>query len=117
MIKEMTQFANEEIFADGDSYFSALFSDIERAKKSIDLETFIFNHDDLGKKMAAALITAAERGVAVRVLVDGAGCPYWSTTFAKKLENAGIMEDGERLAGILAVPWPIWTISPSYTSI
>jgi cardiolipin synthase C len=43
---------------------------IRRAKKSIDLESFIFNPDMAGKVILNELALAARRGVKVRVLVD-----------------------------------------------
>ncbi|MGZ3769649.1 MAG: phospholipase D-like domain-containing protein [Bdellovibrio sp.] len=43
---------------------------IRRAKKSLDLEYFIFNPDTAGRITMQELIKAAERGVEVRILVD-----------------------------------------------
>lgn len=43
---------------------------IRRAKKSIEVEYFIFNTDTAGKIIATELVAAAKRGVKVRVLVD-----------------------------------------------
>ncbi len=43
---------------------------IRSAQKSIDLQTFIFSHDDAGKLVLGELLLAAERGVKVRVLAD-----------------------------------------------
>lgn len=45
---------------------------IRRAKKSIDLESFIFNTDLAGKVILKELAEAVKRGVKVRVLVDKA---------------------------------------------
>lgn len=109
MDKTIKQFANEQILADGETYFSALLADIERAQHSIDLETYIFNRDALGTKMAEALAAAALRGVTVRVLVDGAGSPYWSTNFAKPLEKAGA-----QTRVFHPFPWHLWNLSRSY---
>lgn len=44
---------------------------IEHAEKSIILSTFDFHADVSGKQMLAALKAAAERGVQVRILMDG----------------------------------------------
>ncbi|MGY8686618.1 MAG: phospholipase D-like domain-containing protein [Verrucomicrobiales bacterium] len=46
---------------------------IEQAKRSIDIQTFIWVNDECGQLMARALIEAAKRGVKVRVLVDYVG--------------------------------------------
>lgn len=45
---------------------------IEEAEEEIILSTFDFNSDKAGRDMMAALLHAADRGVSVRVLVDGA---------------------------------------------
>ena len=43
---------------------------IHSAKKSIELQTFIFEQDDSGQLTLQALLDAAKRGVKVRVLLD-----------------------------------------------
>lgn len=44
---------------------------IAEAKKEIILSTFDFNCDESGKDIMASLLSAADRGVSVRVIVDG----------------------------------------------
>lgn len=46
---------------------------ITGAKESISLQTFIFKDDVTGNETADALVAAAKRGVAVRVIIDGLG--------------------------------------------
>lgn len=57
---------------------------IEEAKDEIILSTFDFNSDESGKDILAALLSAADRGVKVRVIADGSsglidmhGNPYF----------------------------------------
>jgi len=57
----------------GTEYFPRLCADIDAAKHSIYLETYIFAADRAGRMITDALQRAAERGVAVRVLLDGYG--------------------------------------------
>jgi cardiolipin synthase len=64
---------NEEIFLDGDQYFARLIQDIQAAKELITVEVYIFNHDELGRKIASHLIAAYQRGVKVQIIVDGVG--------------------------------------------
>jgi putative cardiolipin synthase len=55
------------------SGFGALYARVDmirRAKKSIDLETYIFSQDTTGRIMLKELAAAAKRGVKVRILVD-----------------------------------------------
>lgn len=99
----------QHVFAEGQAYFTALLTDIAQAQKSIELETYIFNADSLGEKVAAALIAAAQRGVQVRVLVDGAGSPLWGGKLTKQLEQAGVQT---RI--FHPFPWRLWQWSRSH---
>ncbi|VVD74757.1 cardiolipin synthase ClsB [Pandoraea terrigena] len=57
----------------GQRYFTALVAAIDSATREVVLETYIFEPDDAGRQVAAALERAAQRGVAVRVILDGVG--------------------------------------------
>ena len=98
----------EEIFLDGGKYFSALISDITNATKSIDLETYIFSFDKLGKKFVIALKQAAQKQVRIRILVDGAGSPSWGGSLTRQLEKAGI-----ETRVFHPFPWRFWQWSRS----
>jgi len=74
----------EIIYNDGDEFFASLLQSIDSAQQSIDIEKYIFDHDTLGKKILSALGTAADRGVKVRLLLDGAGCSEWTYRDAEK---------------------------------
>ncbi|HEX4924034.1 MAG TPA: phosphatidylserine/phosphatidylglycerophosphate/cardiolipin synthase family protein [Bdellovibrionales bacterium] len=81
---------SERIFHDGTAYFNALEEDLARVQKSVDLETYIFEDDGLGRKMAKTLGELAERGVRVRVMVDGVGSPGFYGRFGDELTRKGI---------------------------
>lgn len=100
----------ERVFGHGSHFFDALIADIQAAQHTIDLETYIFNRDVIGKRIADALCQAAERGVQVRILVDGAGSPFWSTTLAKTLEKSGV-----KTKVFHPFPWQPWNWSRSVT--
>jgi len=93
----------ECILENGTDYFHALLHDIKQATHSIDLETFIFSRDSVGKRVANALCDAAKRGVSVRVMVDAWGSPFWSATFARSLEKAGV-----KTKIFHPFPWQLW---------
>ena len=65
-----------ELFATTDRCVEAMLAAIERATESISLCTYIFDCDPVGKRFVAALQAACERGVEVRVIVDGVGLRY-----------------------------------------
>jgi len=93
----------EKVFTHSAEYFATMLSDISKAKTSIELETFIFDRDPLGNRVTEALAAAARRGVKVRVLVDGAGTPFWHT-YARILENAGA-----HTRVFHPFPWQLWS--------
>lgn len=84
------KWTEEVVFNDGDSFFEDVFQSINAAKHSVDLETYIFNCDKLGKKMLKALILAVQRGVKVRLLLDGVGCYEWSYENIQWLKSKGL---------------------------
>lgn len=65
-----------ELLQSGDMAYPAMLKAIADAKRSILLETYIFDNDQIGKQFAEALGAAVQRGVEVRVLVDAVGARY-----------------------------------------
>ncbi len=75
----------------GGEYFPALAGAIDRAEREVWLETYIYADDDAGRIIAAALTRAAQRGVAVRVMVDGWGARHYLTrSLEADLARAGV---------------------------
>ncbi len=60
----------------GEQTFPAMLEAIANARDSVYLASYIFDTDETGKAFAEALKKAAERGLDVRVLVDGLGERY-----------------------------------------
>lgn len=79
-----------ELIRGGKQYFEVLHEMIENAKESIHLQTYIYDDDETGTRVAEALIDAANRNVKVYVLVDGYASQSLSRTFKDMLEGAGI---------------------------
>jgi len=73
----------------GAQYFPQLLAAIEKADSSIHLETYTFAEDAIGQRVADALSMAAERGVAVRLVVDGFGTGVFAKTLQQRLEALG----------------------------
>ena len=83
----MKAWNSEQIFCAGDPYFASLKEAIAQAQASIDLESYIFDSDHIGKEITLALQAAAQRGVLVRLLVDGFGAIYYDRrTYVKTLD-------------------------------
>jgi len=60
----------------GDAAYPEMLAAIVGADSSIHLSTYIFDTDSVGREFVHHLRAAADRGVAVRVLVDGLGEKY-----------------------------------------
>jgi cardiolipin synthase len=73
----------------GDEIFPAMLSAIRSAKRSINLETYIFWDGEIGKKFTAALSERARAGVAVNLILDAQGTQKMGLANKKRLEDAG----------------------------
>ena len=62
-----------KFFYFGKDKFKSFIEDIKNAKKSIDLEYYIFKHDNIGKYIIKILEKKAKEGVKVRILYDAVG--------------------------------------------
>lgn len=87
---ELSTWTKEKTFFSGDDYFSSILTDIQNAQISIDLECYIFEYDELGRKIVEALIAAAKRRVRVRVIVDGIGSVYAASNLQKDFVEGGV---------------------------
>lgn len=65
-----------DVLLNGEEAYPAMLEAIEKAEKTITLETYIFDCDETGKVFVEALAAAHQRGVAVRVLIDAIGVRY-----------------------------------------
>ncbi|HEX4585100.1 MAG TPA: cardiolipin synthase ClsB [Burkholderiaceae bacterium] len=62
-----------ELLSTGKEYFPALLGAIESARRSIHLETYLYEDDPIGRTVTEALVRAAGRAVKVRLIIDGFG--------------------------------------------
>jgi cardiolipin synthase len=78
------------ILQNGDEVYPAMLEAIGKAEKSIGLSSYIFQADETGRSFIAALAAARQRGVEVRVIIDGVGGGYLSSHGYHALQRAGI---------------------------
>lgn len=78
-----------ETFHNGDQVYPAMLAAIRAADTAIDLATYIFENNGLGREVADALIDARIRGVRVRVLIDGMG-EWYSRGIGRRLQRGGV---------------------------
>lgn len=74
----------------GAEFFPALIAALDAAQREIHLETYIFNADASGEAVRDALMRAARRGVAVRLLVDAVGSRELPQSWRDALTAAGV---------------------------
>lgn len=74
----------------GDAAFPQMLDAIASARRSVSLQTYIFDSDEVGGMFREALVRAHQRGVAVRVLVDDIGARYARDAVVRRLRQAGV---------------------------
>ena len=78
------------ILEDGPNTYAAMFSAIAGARDSINMETYILDDDEIGRKLADALIAKQAQGVQVNLIHDGVGTLGTPKEYFKRLSDAGI---------------------------
>jgi cardiolipin synthase A/B len=80
-----------ELLNDASEAFPRMIEDIDRSKVRCDMEFFIWSDGGRADEFAEALIRAAERGIACRILVDQVGSrAFLRGKIAKKLRASGV---------------------------
>jgi len=74
----------------GQAFFPALLDAIHTAQHEVRLETYIFHDDGVGQQVIDAMVAAAERGVAVYLVVDGIGTPDLPEAWIQRLQSSGV---------------------------
>ncbi len=74
----------------GRPYFDQLLQLINQAEEIIHLQVYIYDDDETGKEVTAALMSAARRNVSVYLIVDGYASQKLSKKFIREVEDAGI---------------------------
>ena len=80
---------NVSMYSDGKLFFNELLESLKKAKKSINIEFYIFKNDDIGTKILNVLEEKAKEGVEVRLLYDSVGSRSLNRNVLNKLINEG----------------------------
>jgi len=78
-----------ELLVDGPKTYDAMFAAIENAKDHINIETYIFEDDEIGKEFAELLLAKQQSGVQVNLIYDSVGTYYTPKTFFTPLIEHG----------------------------
>jgi cardiolipin synthase len=77
------------LLEDGPNTYAAMMKVMQSAKDHINLETYIFDDDSLGRRFAKLLLEKQRQGVQVNLIYDGLGTLYVSDEFFVPLRKAG----------------------------
>lgn len=100
--KKLSNHYQEQLLID-DDYYKFLLVDFDQAKESIDISTYIFSNDRIGKKIIKKLEQAANRQVRIRLLLDGVGSRNCDATLIRDLNDKGIA-----VKIYHPLPWKVW---------
>ncbi len=79
-----------EILNNGKAKFDALIEDMLQAQHHIHLEYYVYEEDEIGKKIRDILVEKARQGLEIRLIIDAIGCWGLSKSFLKTLKKAGV---------------------------
>lgn len=78
------------LFTTGKDFFDSMFAEVEKARKYVHVEFYIFNSDTIGTKFIEILKRKAKEGVKVRVIIDDVGSWLMRKSSVREMRAAGI---------------------------
>jgi cardiolipin synthase A/B len=79
-----------ELLEGSTQFFPALIASLDAARYTVQMETYIFDLTATGAEVAQALERAAQRGVMVRLVMDGFGTPALPEVWRARFHLAGV---------------------------
>lgn len=78
------------LLVDGDEAYPMMLQSIRESQRSVALVSYIFDNDRAGQAFFDELKGARNRGVEVRVLIDGVGAKYSRPSMVREMRQAGL---------------------------
>ena len=78
------------LLVDGPATYAAMFKAIQDARDHINLETFIIEDDEVGRRFTDLLLQKQAEGVQVNLIFDSVGSYSTPTAFFQRLRDGGI---------------------------
>jgi cardiolipin synthase len=78
------------LLVDGPATYAAMFKAVENAKDHINIETFIFEEDEIGSKFSDLLLQKQSEGVQINIIYDSVGGLSTAGSFFDRLKEAGV---------------------------
>ncbi len=79
-----------ELLVDGPATYAAIFKAIQNARYNINMETFIFEDDETGRRLADLFLRKRAEGVRVNLIYDSVGSLKTPAAFFNRLRDKGI---------------------------
>lgn len=92
-----------DALTNGEQYYPAELQAIRRARRTVNLEAYIFRRGDVARQFVDVLADRARAGVKVNLLVDAIGSAGLTDAFLKPLHDAG-----GRIHNYHALRWYSW---------
>ena len=86
---DLTRGNRYDVLTNGDQVFPAMLDAINRARRRINFETYIYDTGQIADQFTGALESAARRGVKVNVIVDAIGASSMENAHVDRLRAAG----------------------------
>src|SRR5690606_10323470 len=96
---------NEVVLVENERYLEACLELITGAERTIHVETFLWRSGRMSEALARALGERAQRGVAVRLLLDGLGSREADPEELEALRRAGARVEWLRPVGARHLGW------------
>ncbi|MBI3280808.1 MAG: cardiolipin synthase B [Acidobacteria bacterium] len=93
-----------EVLTNGPAFYEAELAAIRSARRSINLEAYIFRNDEIGQRFLHALTERARAGVRVNVLLDAVG-----SLWTRERSFEALKEAGGRFDWYHPLRWNTWT--------
>lgn len=78
------------LLVDGPTTYNAMFAAIANAKDHINMETYIIDDDEIGRRFSALLISKQRNGVQVNLIYDSVGAITTPKAFFEPLKESGV---------------------------
>ncbi|HEX5363436.1 MAG TPA: cardiolipin synthase [Gallionella sp.] len=79
-----------ELLVDGPTTYDAMFDAIEKAKDNVNMETFIIEDDEIGRRFVELLSRKQRSGVQVNLIYDSVGAINTPRAFFNPLKESGV---------------------------
>ena len=81
---------NASLLYDGPAFYRSMFEAIGNAQDHVNVEFYIIEDDEIGRRFSDLLLRKAAEGVAVALMYDSVGCSKTPPAFFQRLRDGGV---------------------------